>query len=72
MTTLALEIAKLALAPGDVLVVKVDDMLSKEMVQAIKDNMRRVVGPDMRILILPKGFSLAVLTKAEVEEMVAA
>lgn len=70
--TLRVEIAKLTLSPGDILVLKVDEYLSQEQVERLKVQMSAQLPSTIKTIILGKGLSLAVLTRAEIEQRAAA
>jgi len=55
------EIAKLELHPGDVLVLRTDLMLSAEQCTHLRDHAQREFGPDIKVVVLTAGLSLAVL-----------
>lgn len=66
---LELRIGKLNLAPGDVLVLKSAERFSPDAIARITLYVRRVCGPQHRVLILDGGIDLAVLTRAEIDAM---
>jgi hypothetical protein len=60
-------ITKLKLEAGDVLVVKVDHILSEEQAQYLSDKVARIFGPQFKVLVIGKDVELSVLTMAEIE-----
>lgn len=61
------QIAKLTLAPGDVLVIRSDRPLDREQVMRINEHMRKLVPHDNKVMVIDKTFELSVLTRAEIE-----
>jgi hypothetical protein len=61
-------IAKLSLAPGDILVVKVHQRIAQETFNRISDYFSQQA-PGHRVLILDRDLDLSVLTKADVEKL---
>lgn len=72
MSDLETKIAKLDLAPNDILVVKVTHhVISRAMADSLKAGIKDALGPEhaaTRVLILDRGMELSVLTKAEIED----
>lgn len=66
MENLEFRIAKLSLDPGDVLVVKVDKIITAEVAAMIKKQVFEATG-NRRVLVLDKNIDLAVLTSSEIE-----
>lgn len=66
-----LEIGKLQLAPGDVLVVKTDRATSTEATARIRKHLAGLLPQGVTTLIIDRGVNLSVLTKTEIEERVA-
>jgi predicted peroxiredoxin len=64
------EIAKLRLDAGDVLVVKMKGRLPQEAAQRIHETMARVVPAGVKCLVVDPSLDLAVMTRAEIETMV--
>lgn len=66
---LELRIARLALGPDDVLVVKrqVPGPISVEHAERVRSIVRDAAGPNTRILVIDASTDLAVLTRAEIE-----
>jgi hypothetical protein len=63
----AFEIAKLRLEPDDILVVKVDRPLSKEVTDRIRKHLAGLLPQGIKTMIIERGVDLAVLTKAEID-----
>lgn len=61
------EIAKLRLAPSDVLVVRVDDYISEDVHRRIAEHIKSAVPDGVKVLILDKAISVSVLTRSEIE-----
>ena len=62
-------IAKLELAPGDVLIVKAPARYSdKEHLMQSADVIGQLVPPGVKVLTLPHDVDLSILTKAEIDE----
>jgi hypothetical protein len=61
------EIAKLSLAPGDVLVAKFDVILSDQSASRAREVLTRCIPDGQKVLILDRGVDLSVLTRAEIE-----
>lgn len=61
-------IAKLCLSRGDVLVVKIDDILSNEMCSSIRALLRDYVPDGVKIMVLQRGIELSVLSAKEEQE----
>lgn len=66
------QIAKLGLRAGDVLVVKVDRVVSDEMAARIKAMAADALPPDVKTLVIDRQIDLAVLTAEEIHKRVAA
>ena len=62
-------IAKLDLAPGDIVVVRTLHPITRETAEVIRDRMRAVIGKEQGVLILDGGLELAVLKRPETEAM---
>lgn len=66
------KIAKLELAPGDILVLKVGvHAFTPTMAENLRQQVKQALGPDhidTRVLLLDRGMELSVLTKAQIEE----
>lgn len=60
------KIARLDLRPGDILVVKCRDRLTRETVVRLQEVIR-ATAPGHKGLILERGMDLAILTAAEIE-----
>jgi hypothetical protein len=71
MENLEFRIAKLSLNPSDVLVIKVDHVISVEMAQRIKKAVLDSID-HRRIIVLDSQTELAVLTSSEIEARAAA
>jgi hypothetical protein len=67
----AIEIGKLELHQGDVLVVKIDRPVSNEVIDKIRKNLKTLLPEGVTIMIIDRGVSLSILTKTEIEERVA-
>jgi len=65
----AVEIAKLQLAPGDIVLLKVNEILAADQVDHLRKMMLPLLPNDVRCLVLSRGMDVSVLTKAEVERM---
>ncbi|MCK1536835.1 MULTISPECIES: hypothetical protein [unclassified Bradyrhizobium] len=64
---LQLRIAKLALAPDDVLVVKIDRIVSAEAFHRIGKHVRSQLGDaDRKILVIDSQIDLSVITREEI------
>lgn len=72
MDELELRIAKLELAPGDVLVVQGDSnlFLYPDILNRMHDRMKAIIGPDVKVMFIDASITLSVLTKAEIEKNV--
>jgi|GEM_PF-4296324 len=55
-------IARLALAPGDVLVVKIDHTLTADIGGRIREQFERAIGGRNKVLVLDNSIDLSVLT----------
>lgn len=66
-----LEIAKLQLAPGDVLVVKIDRMVPSEVLDRLQSHVAVKVPDGVKVLVIDPAITLSVLTRAEIEAKVA-
>lgn len=66
-----LEIGKLQLAPGDVLVVKTDRPMSQDATERVRKHLKGLLPQNVTIMIIDRGVELSVLTKTEIEERVA-
>lgn len=66
--TLRVEIAKLTLSPGDVLVVKVDAYINQEQSINLREQMLSHLPQGIKVIVLAKEISLAILTRAEIEQ----
>lgn len=66
LDALDLRIARLRLGPGDVLVVKVDALVSETLGDRIRKYCRES-GVDAPILLVDRSVELAVLTRAEID-----
>jgi hypothetical protein len=65
---LELRIAKLALAPDDVLVVKINGRVPTDLFHRVASYVRSQIGSDARkILVIDDQVDLSVLTRAEIE-----
>lgn len=62
-----IEIAKLKLEPGDIVVVRTKEFLSHEQSRYLHDKIKSVLPPGYRCVLLTGGLELSVLTKAEIE-----
>jgi hypothetical protein len=63
------DIAKLRLAPGDVLVVRCKYPLTSDSGARIHSHVRKFLPPDVRTMIIPQDIELSVLTKADIDVM---
>lgn len=72
INTLSVEIAKLSLRSGDVLVVKCSDYLSDEAYKRVRRTLEDSLQEGIKILVLEKNMSLAVLTREDIESRVSA
>jgi hypothetical protein len=61
------KIARLDLRPGDILVVKCSDLLTREATVHLHEVIQRII-PGQKALILEHGMDLAILTAAEIAE----
>lgn len=57
------DVKRLTLAPDDILVVKVDDILTAEMCARVQDQLLRGMGVKNKVMVLDKTTSLAVIEK---------
>ena len=64
-----MEIAKLELAAGDVLVVKIDDLISTDTRRRIEQAFSPAVPAGVKIAVLDSKMSLSVVTRAEIAAM---
>lgn len=71
ISTLSVEIAKLALKKGDVLVVKSSEIISEQTLRSIREGFEGHLPEGVKALVIDKTLSLAVLTKEEIEARVA-
>ncbi len=60
-------IGRLALAPDDVLVVKINHVASKEMHHRVMNYVASVVNEGTKILVIDHSVDLSVLTREEIE-----
>lgn len=67
----AIEIGKLQLTPGDVLVVKVDRPMSQDATDRVRKHLAGLLPQGVTTMIIDRGVSLSVLTKTEILERVA-
>lgn len=63
-------IAKLAISPGDVLVVKVRGIVSPSIAARAHDLWKGFLPPQTKMLVIDDTIDLSILTKAEIEEKV--
>ena len=63
------EIAKLALAPGDVLVARVDRPITSEIAHRVSEHIKAAVPEGTKILVLDSAIELSMLRKTEIEKM---
>lgn len=69
---LEFHIAKLDLAPGDILVVKTDKPLTREAAQGIRETFKRIMPSGAnKTLIIEPGIELSKLTQSEIAERAA-
>lgn len=61
------EIAKLRLTAGDVLVVKADSKITKETADHIQMIIKEKLPPDVGCMVIDPSIILSVLTRAEIE-----
>lgn len=71
MENLEFRIAKLSLNPGDILVVKINKIISVEMAQVVKKTVLEATG-HRKIMVIDGDTDLAVLTSSEIEARAAA
>lgn len=64
-------IAKLTLATGDVLVVKIDAILPIENHKRAFDHFKTYVPASVKVLIIDRRTDISVLTQAQIEELAA-
>jgi hypothetical protein len=64
---LTYQIARLALRPGDILVIRVAQKLSAATVAALKGDIDQVM-PEYRAIILDGGMDLSVLTREQIDQ----
>lgn len=62
-------IAKLSLAPGDILVVKCNLILTAKQIYDVRSRLQSIVG-DIPALVISSDIDLAVLTRSEIESRV--
>lgn len=60
-------ISKLELAPGDVLVVHVKAILTREMAMRAREQFREFVPDGVKVLIIDGGTELSKLTRADID-----
>jgi hypothetical protein len=65
---LEFRIAKLEVKPGDVLVVKVDDHITRDRALIIQHKLQTRLPKGVKALVLDKGIDLSVLTFDEIQE----
>jgi hypothetical protein len=63
----AIEIAKLHLAVGDVLVMRSRELLSREQAIRLRDNAQSLVPEGVKVMVIDRQLELSVLTRAEIE-----
>jgi hypothetical protein len=61
------EIGKLDLAPGDILVVKVDRMIPSETADRIAAHVKPKLPDGVQVLVIDPAIELSVLTRAEID-----
>jgi hypothetical protein len=61
------QVAKLALAPGDALVVKLDMIPTPAQADLVRARLGAVLGEGVPVLVLGRDVDLSVLTRAEIE-----
>jgi hypothetical protein len=62
---ITVQIAKLELKPGDTLVVSIDEYLSNDQVQAIKDHLESFLPDGAKAMVLSRGVTVAKLSTPE-------
>jgi hypothetical protein len=67
MDDLEYRIARLALHPGDIVIVKVAGRLSDDASRRIVHHVKRCCGDRQRVLVVEDGIDLSILTAAEIE-----
>lgn len=66
-----IEIGKLQLAPGDVLVVKTDRPMGMEQTERVRKHLAGLLPQGTVTMFIDRGVNLSVLTKTEIEERIA-
>lgn len=67
MDIMTVEIAKLTLAHGDVVVVKCDEPVPDDMARRMRETIGRCVPEGVKVLVLDDSLDLMVLTRAEID-----
>jgi hypothetical protein len=63
------QIAKLALQPGDVLVVKVDRTIDSHLAERIYGSVKPHLPPEARVLVIDPAIELSVLTASDINKL---
>jgi hypothetical protein len=66
------QIARMAIAPGDVLVVKIDGHISMERLEKAREHIAASLPPGVLVLVIDRQVELSVLTRTEIEARITA
>jgi hypothetical protein len=58
------DVQRLVLAPGDIVVLKTPFFVSPEQAGHLRDALRRELGDDRKVIVLPDGLEIGVLASA--------
>lgn len=72
ITAISVEIAKLQLAPGDVLVVRGKGHIDGELAIRLRETLEAILPPGVKAMLIGDDVDLTVLTRVEIETRVAA
>jgi hypothetical protein len=64
---LPIQIAKLQLAPDDILVARFTRLVSQETCKRASDHIKRLLPPGVQVLVIDPSIDLSVLTRSEIE-----
>lgn len=62
-----IEVAKLKLAPGDILVARADRPITAQQADRLREGMKRVLPDGVKCMVIDPRLELSVLTRAEIE-----
>ncbi len=71
INAMSVEIAKLNVRPGDVLVLRCNEIISSEMALRLRERFEGHLPEGIKMIVIDKTLSLAVLTREEIESRAA-